>query len=78
MTLRRSEKRIIRLMKKPVTAVLDWLWDRLTYIVMNQGVVTDTGHQTFFPSSPAAGGAGPDRPRRRSDESGQGQEMVKP
>ena len=26
-------------MKKPVTAVLDWLWDCLTYIVMNQGVV---------------------------------------
>ena len=25
------------LMKKPLDAILDWLWDRLTYLVMNQG-----------------------------------------
>jgi len=30
-------ERIMSLMKKPVAAVLDWLWDRLTYLVMSQG-----------------------------------------
>ena len=29
--------RIMGLMKKPTTAVLDWLWDRLTYLVMSHG-----------------------------------------
>jgi len=65
-------------MNKPVTAVLDWLWDRLTYLVMNQGVETDTAHQTSLPSPPAAGGAGPDRAPRESDETGRGPKMVKP
>ena len=30
-------ERIISLMKKLVDVVLDWLWDRLTYVVMSQG-----------------------------------------
>lgn len=32
-----APERIISLMKKLVDDVLDWLWDRLTYIVMSQG-----------------------------------------
>jgi hypothetical protein len=30
-------ERIISLMKKLVDDVMDWLWDRLTYVVMSQG-----------------------------------------
>jgi len=30
-------ERIMKVMKTPVSAVLDWLWDRLTYLVMSQG-----------------------------------------
>jgi hypothetical protein len=30
-------ERIIGLMKKLMSVVLDWLWDRLTYVVMSQG-----------------------------------------
>lgn len=30
-------ERIMRVVKKPLTAILDWLWDRLTYLVMSQG-----------------------------------------
>jgi len=30
-------ERIISLMKKLTSVVLDWLWDRLTYVVMSQG-----------------------------------------
>ena len=37
MTTYPPSERIMRLMKKPLDAILDWLWDRLTYLVMNQG-----------------------------------------
>lgn len=37
MTTYTPSERIMRLMKKPLDAILDWLWDRLTYLVMNQG-----------------------------------------
>jgi len=32
-----ASERIISLMKKLMSVVLDWLWDRLTYVVMSQG-----------------------------------------
>jgi hypothetical protein len=38
-------ERIVCLMKKPVTVVLDWLWDRFTHVVMNQGRTrSSSGH----------------------------------
>jgi hypothetical protein len=38
-------ERIVSLMKKPVAAVLDWLWDRFTHFVMNQGRTrSSSGH----------------------------------
>ena len=37
MTTHTPSERIMGLMKKPLDAILDWLWDRLTYLVMNQG-----------------------------------------
>jgi len=45
MTTARLPERILKGMKKPVDAILDWLWDRLTNLVMNQGQVTPAPDQ---------------------------------
>ncbi len=53
----------MRVMKKPVAVVLDWLWDCLTYLVMNQGEVTDAlHHQRLLARPGAVDGMGPDGP----------------
>lgn len=63
MTTPHLRERIMRVMKKPVAVVLDWLWDCLTYLVMNQGEVTDAlHHQRLLARPGAVDGTGPDGP----------------